>query len=97
MSTVQTLIDSVNLPGDIPDSIKYRWLGELNGVQYRYPNDANTELRYEDEICETYLIAMNDFFTGDLEAYSVSATNFQMALAKRRRLINVTQKIHDTK
>jgi hypothetical protein len=104
MSTVQTLIDSVNLPGETPDSIKYRWLSELNGVQYRYPDDADKELKYSDNLCEKYLIAMSDFFSGDMDDYIKSSREFKIAYAReslakfyeRRKQYDIAEKVHDT-
>ena len=81
--TLKEVIEKVNLPGEIPDSIKYRWVGELDKKKYKYPDDADTELKYSFNLYEKYLIAMNDFFTGDLKAYSESAREFAIAYAER--------------
>ena len=85
--TIKEVIEKVTLSGEIPDSIKYRWVGELDGKKYRYPEDADVELKYSFNLYKLYLIAMNDFFTGDLEAYGASAIMFEQAYAKERGVI----------
>lgn len=79
MPTVQQVIDRVNFPG-ISDSIKCMWLGELDGVRYRYPEDKDTELKIkepDDKIYDLYLEAMNAFFSGELSEYSAKAILFE--------------------
>ena len=83
--TLKEAIEKVTLSGDIPDSIKYRWVGELDGKKYRYPEDADVELSYSFELYKLYLIAMNDFFTGNLEDYASSAIMFEKAYAEEKR------------
>lgn len=82
--TIKEVIEKVTLSGEIPDSIKYRWVGELDGKKYRYPEDADTELKYSFELYEKYLIAMNDFFSGDMDAYVDSAREFERVYAEER-------------
>ena len=82
--TIKEVIEKVTLSGEIPDSIKYRWVGELDGKKYRYPEDADTELKYSFNLYKLYLIAMNDFFTGDLSDYAASAILFEKAYAEER-------------
>lgn len=82
--TIKEVIEKVTLPGEIPDSIKYRWVGELDGKKYRYPEDADAELKYSFELYKLYLIAINDFFTGDLSDYAASAILFEKAYAEER-------------
>ena len=82
MPTVQQVIDRVKLPETIPDSIKYRWLGELDKRRYRYPEDKDTELVAKepfDTLYDKYLYAMKDFVSGDLANYSASAIIFERA------------------
>lgn len=85
--TINTIIEKVNLyhPDDIPASIKYRWLGEIDKKKYTYPSDGNTELSIKspnENIYELYLVAMSDFFSGDLRKYEVSAREFQVEYEK---------------
>lgn len=82
MPRVSEVISKVELQGSIPDSIKYRWLGELDKRVYRYPDDADAELKYPFNIYKLYLIAMNDFFRFDMAAYNESAMEFRRAYAK---------------
>ena len=82
--TLKEVIEKVTLSGDIPDSIKYRWVGELDGKKYRYPEDEDVEIKYSFELYKLYLIAMNDFFTGDLSDYAASAILLEKAYAEER-------------
>ncbi len=82
MATIKQVIDRVNLPETITDSIKYRWLGELDGIKYKFPEDKDTELVAKepyDTIYDKYLYAMKDFVSGDLANYSASAILFESA------------------
>ena len=86
MPTIKEVIDRVKLPGAISDSFKYRWLGQLDNVKYRYPEDADTELAIKppyDNVYDLYLKAMNDFFRYDMRAYEESANEFRKAYAER--------------
>lgn len=82
--TLKEIIEKVTLSGEIPDSIKYRWVGELDGENYRYPEDADVELKYSFKLYQLYLIAMNEFFTGDLSNYAASAILFEKAYAEEK-------------
>ena len=84
MPTIKEVLNRVKLPGEISDSIKVRWLGELDKKKYSYPDDADTELKYSFNLYKLYLIAMNDFFTGDLSDYAASAILFEKAYAEER-------------
>ena len=85
MSTIKQVLDKVNLSNSYPNAILYRWLGELDKRKYSYPEDADTELAIDDtEIYVKYLVAMNDFYSGDLIAYGESAMEFERAYQKRR-------------
>ena len=86
--TIKEVIEKVTLSGEIPDSIKYRWVGELDGKKYRYPEDADTGLKYSFNLYKLYLIAMNDFFTGDMVNYSASAIMFEQAYAEEERRLS---------
>ena len=86
--TIKEVIEKVTLSGDIPDSIKYRWVGELDGKKYRYPEDADVEIKYSFELYKLYLIAMNEFFTGDLRGYASSAILFEKAYAEEERRLS---------
>lgn len=81
--TIKEVIEKVNLPEDIPDSIKYRWVGELDNKVYKFPDDADTELMYPFNLYEKYLIALSDFFSGDMYAYVKSAREFETAYYER--------------
>lgn len=86
MPTIKEVLNRVKLPGEISDSIKVRWLSQLDNIKYRYPEDAETELVFKtphDHIYDLYLRAMNDFFTGDMVNYSASAIMFEQAYAER--------------
>jgi hypothetical protein len=80
MATVQQVIDRVKLPGEIADSIKCMWLGELDKERYRYPDDKDTELKIkepDDNIYDLYLDAMYAFFCGELSEYPSKAILFE--------------------
>ena len=85
MPTIREVIDRVKTSDSITDSIKYRWLSQLDKVKYKYPDDADTELAIKkpSDIYDKYLIAMNDFFSGDMAKYSASAILFEQAYAER--------------
>ena len=100
--TINTAIEqSLRLhPDTIPDSIKCRWLSELDGkimcetmhrkdfTPYRFPEDAERELAVGapyDNIYELYIIAMSDFFSGELANYSASAVLFEQAYSEFRK------------
>lgn len=86
MPTIREVLSKVKTNGGIPDSIKVRWLGELDHRVYRLPDDADTELLIKDDkIYDIYIKAMNDFFTGDMMAYSESANEFRMAYADMQK------------
>ena len=87
-------------PDTIPDSIKVRWLGELDGKimletmfrndfsPYRFPEDADRNLIVSepyDNIYTLYIIAMSDFFSGEMENYGASAALFDAAYAEFRK------------
>ena len=87
-------------PDAIPDSIKCRWLAELDGkimretmhrndfVPYRFPEDGEKELVVKapyDNIYELYLIAMSDFFSGEMANYSSGALLFQQAYTEFKK------------
>ncbi len=84
MPKIKDVLDKVKTSDAIPDSIKVRWLGELDRRVYRLPDDMDAELLYSDSnIYELYLKAMNDFFTGDMESYRVSSLDFHIAYEGR--------------
>ena len=87
-------------PDAAPDSIKTRWLSELDGkimretmlrgdfTPYKFPDDAEKTLVVKepyDNIYPLYIIAMSDFFSGEMENYSASATLFDTAYAEFRK------------
>ena len=85
--TINSIINKVSLyhPDDIPSSIKYRWLGELDKKKYSYPEDGERELSIKaphENIYELYLVAMSDFFKCDLRAYEISAQKFRIEYEK---------------
>lgn len=87
-------------PDNIDDGIKCRWLSELDGKimretmhdnsfkGYSFPEDGDTELVVKppyDNIYELYIIAMSEFFSGELASYSASAILFDEAYAEFRK------------
>lgn len=87
-------------PDNIDDTIKCRWLSELDGKimretmhrndfkGYSFPKDGETELVVKppyDNIYELYLIAMSEFFSGELGAYSSTAILFEQAYSEFRK------------
>lgn len=89
MPTIKEVLNKVKLQGNISEEIKCIWLGHLDKKKYKYPDDADTELEYSFNLYKLYLIAMNEFFTGDLSDYAATAILFEQAYAKERRLKNV--------
>ena len=100
--TINSVIEAVSKshPDTIPDSIKCRWLGELDGkimsetmhkegfVPYKFPEDGERELVVKapyDNLYELYLIAMSDFFSGELANYNVSAVMFGEAYSEFKK------------
>lgn len=100
--TINTVIEEAQKlhPDSFPDSLKARWLSELDGkimsetmlrsgfVPYQFPKDADKELLVEspyDNIYALYIIAMSDFFSGEMENYAVSAALFDTAYAEFRK------------
>ena len=81
-------------PDTIDDCVKCRWLSELDGKimretmhrqnfnGYSFPEDQDTELVVKppfDNLYELYIIAMSDFFSGEIGSYSASAIMFEEA------------------
>lgn len=82
MATVKQVIDRVELLDTIHESVVYRWLGQLDGRTYTFPEDKDTELKIkepDDSLYDLYLKAMNTFFMGDLKDYQDKAIDFQLA------------------
>lgn len=84
-------------PDTIDDATKCRWLSELDGkimretmhrndfVPYDFPKDAQKELLAKspyDNIYELYIIAMSDFFGGEIANYNASAVLFSKAYSE---------------
>ena len=87
-------------PDTIADSVKCRWLSELDGkimretmfrddfVPYKFPEDGDKELvvgEPYDNIYELYIMAMSDFFSGEMANYSASAALFEEAYSEFRK------------
>lgn len=85
MATIKDVLEHTKLLDDVRDSIKYKWLGELDKRVYRYPDDAHTELKYTLYLYEKYIVAMHDFFSGDMDAYVESARKFRLAYERECR------------
>lgn len=100
--TINTVIEqTLKLhPDSISDSIKCRWLSELDGkiiretmhkndfTPYKFPEDGERELVVKapyDNLYELYLIAMSDFFSGEMANYSASAVLFEQAYQEFRK------------
>lgn len=80
MPTIREVLAKAQTHEDIPEAVKYRWLGELDKESYRYPEDADTELKLKSvEVYALYLEAMDTFFSGDLAEYSAKAILFERA------------------
>ena len=102
MATVNSVIQQAMQlrPDTVPDSIKCRWLSELDGkimretmfvndfTPYSFPKDGDRELVVKspyDNIYELYIMAMSDFFSGELANYSSSAVLFEQAYSEFRK------------
>lgn len=87
-------------PDSIDDATKCRWISELDGKimretmhqsgfeGYKFPQDADKKLLVEspyDNIYELYIIAMGDFFSGELASYNASAVLFEQAYSEFRK------------
>lgn len=87
-------------PDAITDSIKCRWLSELDGKimretmhkdtfeGYTFPKDGDKELLVKspyDNIYELYIVAMSDFFSGEMASYASSAVLFEAAYSEFRK------------
>ncbi len=100
--TINTAISEAQTlhPDSIPDSIKVRWLSELDGkimretmlcddfTSYRFPEDGDKQLIVKepyDNIYTLYIIAMSDFFSGEMENYGASAALFDTAYTEFRK------------
>lgn len=87
-------------PDTITDAVKCRWLSELDGkimretmlredfVPYKFPEDGEKELVVKepyDNLYGLYLIAMSDFFSGEMANYTASAVLFEEAYLEFRK------------
>ena len=87
-------------PDAFSDNIKSRWISELDGkimyetmhnsnfTPYEFPKDADKELIVKspyDNIYELYIIAMSNFFSGEMSAYSAAAILFEQAYSEFRK------------
>lgn len=87
-------------PDSVDDATKARWISELDGKimretmhnndfsGYQFPRDADRELLVKspyDNIYELYIIAMGDFFSGELANYNASAVLFEQAYSEFRK------------
>ena len=102
MATINSVIEkTVQMhPDAISDSIKSRWISELDGKimketmhsddfkGYSYPEDGDKELIVKhpyDNIYELYINAMSDFYSGEFESYTASAILFEQAYSEFRK------------
>ncbi len=102
MATVNTAIENAMRlsPDNISDTVKCRWLSELDGKimretmhktdfkGYTFPENGDTELVAKhpyDNIYELYIIAMSNFFSGELASYSSAAVMFEQAYSEFRK------------
>ncbi|MBQ9781039.1 MAG: hypothetical protein IJW00_08855 [Clostridia bacterium] len=90
-----TLSDTLN-PNAVPDELKARWLSELEGrilvtvhghdpEALAFRGEAGEELTLSvpfpfDRLYWLYLVAMTDFWNGDVSRYEETATLFDEAL-----------------
>ena len=87
-------------PDCYSDELKFSWINELDGKisretmhengfkGYTFPDDLDKELLVKspyDNIYELYIIAMCDFFSGELMNYSSSAALFERAYEEFRK------------
>ncbi len=87
-------------PDALGDDVKSEWISELDGKialetlhrsgfkPYVFPDDAETELLVKapyDTIYELYIIAMSDFFSGEIGNYGASAAMFNKAYEEYRK------------
>lgn len=87
-------------PDSIDDATKCRWISELDGkimretmhkndfIGYSFPQDGDKKLLVQspyDNIYELYIIAMGDFFSGELASYNSSAVLFEQAYSEFRK------------
>ena len=81
-------------PDVFDDNCKAAWLNELEGKiwlevmhkpcfePYEYPGDGDKELAVKapyDNIYELYIVAMSDFFSGEMGNYAASSAMFDYA------------------
>lgn len=101
MTINKVIEESLRLcPDTFPDSIKTRWLSELDGkilrevmhrddfTPYKFPRDGEKELVVKepyDNIYELYLTAMSHFYSGEMDLYSASAILFDGAYAEFKK------------
>ena len=86
MPTIREVLAKAQTHEDIPEAVKYRWLGELDKRKYSYPEDADTELKLRSaEVYALYLEAMDTFFSGDLAEYGAKAILFERAYTEEVR------------
>ena len=100
--TINSVIEQAQRlhPDTFPDSIKCRWLSELDGkimretmhrgdfLPYSFPDDGDKDLVVKapyDNLYELYIIAMSDFFSGEMANYSQSAVLFEQAYSEFRK------------
>ncbi len=97
--TIQQKIETSKIMKAIRIPVLYQWLGYLDGEKYLYPEDEDTELKIkepEDNLYDLYVTAINDFYSGDLAAYTASAIMFEHEYEaykkrmRRRRYENCT-------
>ena len=87
-------------PDCYSDEIKCAWISELDGKisretmhkenfqAYSFPEDCEKELLVKkpyDNIYELYIVAMSDFFSGELGNYSASSVMFEKAYEEFRK------------
>lgn len=86
MPKIKDVLAQIQTSKEIPDVIKYIWLGQLDKKKYNYPEDADTELKMKNiEVYTTYLDAMIAFYSGDLAEYSAKALLFEWLYREEER------------
>lgn len=111
MPTVKEIIERTKIPDTIPDSVKCRWLSELDEkitkeimqsyqfTPYAFPEDEEKELCVKapyDNIYKLYLFAMSDFFSGNMANYNTSAILFEQAYSELRKGMMKNEKRKET-
>lgn len=88
MPKIKDVLSQAKMAEGIAEEVKYRWLGQLDGKTYTFPEDADTELKMKSiKVYTTYLEAMDAFFSGDMASYEVLALKLRLAYEEEMRRV----------